>query len=98
MADGQGANANKIQRSDNIVPGATLATIGLTVPGVLVASFFTGNTVEPGLDDAGIVLLSVTLVVSMISASLGRTNILQGAVPMIIFVSYIILIFDYKRK
>jgi len=76
MADGQGDNAIKIQRSDNIVPEATLATIGLTVQGVLVASFFTGNTVELGLDDAGIVLLSVTLVVSMINASSGRTNIL----------------------
>ncbi len=70
------ANANKLQRSDNIVLGSTLATIGLTVPGVLVASFFTGYKVELGLDDVGIFLLTLTLLISVINASAGRTNIL----------------------
>ncbi len=87
------AHANKLQRSDNIVLGATLATIGLTVPGVLVASFFTGTQVELGLDNAGIFLLSVTLLISVINASAGRTNILQGVIHLTLFAAFLVVIF-----
>ena len=87
------AHANKLQRSDNIVLGATLATIGLTVPGVLVASIFTGHKVELGLDNVGIFLLTVTLLVSMINASAGRTNILQGVIHLTLFAAFLVVIF-----
>lgn len=93
MSAVKAAHANKLQRSDNIVLGATLATIGLTVPGVLVASFFTGHKVELGLDNVGIFLLTVTLLISMINASAGRTNILQGVIHLTLFAAFLVVIF-----
>ena len=93
MSAVKAAYANKLQRSDNIVLGATLATIGLTVPGVLVASFFTGNTLELGLDNVGIFLLSVTLLISVINASAGRTNVLQGIIHLTLFAAFLVVIF-----
>ncbi len=87
------AYANQLQRSDNVVLGATLATIGLTVPGVLAASYFTGNEVVLGLDDAGLFLLTVTLLISMINASAGRTNILQGVIHLTLFAAFLVVIF-----
>lgn len=93
MSAVKAAYANRLQRSDNIVLGATLATIGLTVPGVLVASFFTGHNVELGLDNVGVVLLTLTLLVSMVNAGAGRTNILQGVLHLTLFAAFLAVIF-----
>jgi len=88
------AIANKLQRTVNIALGSALATIGLTIPAVLVISLFTGRTIELGLEPVEIVLLILTLLVCTVNFVTERTNVLKGAVHMIIFVSYIILIFD----
>jgi len=88
------AIANKLQRTVNIALGSALATIGLTIPAVLAISLFTGRAIELGLDPVDIVLLTLTLLVSTVNLGTGRTNILQGAVHLILFISYIILIFD----
>ena len=50
--------------------------------------------IELGLDSVEIVLLTLTLLVGVVNFGTGRTNILQGAVHLILFISYIILIFD----
>ena len=86
------AYGNKLQRSDNIVLGSALATIGLTVPGVLLASLFTGTKVELGLDDAGLFLISITLVVSMINAAAGRTNVMQGVIHLTLFATFLLIL------
>jgi Ca2+:H+ antiporter len=49
---------------------------------------------ESGLDPVGIVLLVVTLLVSMARVLGGRANILLGAVHLILFLAYVVLIFD----
>ena len=94
MGAAKAALANQLQRTVNIALGSALATIGLTIPAVLAVSLFTGRIIELGLDPVDIVLLMLTLLVSVVNFGTGRTNILQGAVHLILFVSYIILIFD----
>ena len=94
MGAAKAAIANKLQRTVNIALGSGLATIGMTIPAVLAISLFTGRAVELGLDPVDIVLLILTLLVSVVNFGTGRTNILQGAVHLILFISYIILIFD----
>ena len=42
-----------------------------------------------GLDAKGITLLSLTLLVSSMSLSTGRTTVLQGAVHLVIFAVYL---------
>ena len=88
------AIANKLQRTVNIALGSALATIGLTIPAVLVISLFTGRAIELGLEPVEIVLLILTLLVSTVNFVTERTNVLKGAVHLIIFISYLILIFD----
>ena len=56
---------------------------------------FTGRVIELGLDAVDIILLMLTLLVSVVNFGTSRTNILQGAVHLILFISYIILMF-YK--
>lgn len=87
------ALANQLQRSVNILLGSALATIGLTVPAVLTIGLATDRTVELGLNDLEMVLLLLTLAVSTLTFTGGRTNILQGAVHLMLFLVYVVLIF-----
>ena len=85
---------NKVQRSINIFLGGVLSTIGLTVPVMLVISYLTAHEVFLGLASANDLLLAVTLVVSVVTFASGRTNILQGAVHVVLFAAFVMLIFE----
>jgi len=85
---------NRLQRSVNILLGSALATISLTVPAVLMIGLLTGRDVELGLDPVEMIMLLLTLAVSTLTFSGGRTNILQGAIHLVLFFTYIVLIFN----
>ena len=87
------AMGNQLQRSVNILLGSALATIGLTVPAVLTIGLITGKSVELGLGPVEMLMLILTLAVCSLTFSGGRTNVLQGAVHLVLFLSYIVLIF-----
>jgi len=88
------AVANRMQRSVNIFLGSVLSTIGLSVPVMLAISYLTNHDVHLGLDSANNLLLAVTLAVSVVTFASGRTNILQGAVHVVLFTAYVMLIFE----
>jgi Ca2+:H+ antiporter len=88
------ALANQLQRAINIGLGSVASTIGLTVPAVLAISLWSGEPVRLGLDGDEAVLLMLTLLVSVITFSSGRTNVLQGAVHVVLFCAYAVLVFD----
>lgn len=85
---------NELQRSLNILLGSVLATIGLTIPAILVVGLVTGQTIYLGLDAPNMVLLALTLGVSVLTFSTPRTNILLGAVHLLMFLAYLMLIFE----
>lgn len=85
---------NKVQRSINIFLGSVLSTIGLTVPVMLMISYLTAHEVHLGLSAANNMLLAVTLIVSVVTFASGRTNILQGAVHLVLFAAFVLLIFQ----
>jgi Ca2+:H+ antiporter len=78
----------------NIFLGSVLSTIGMTVPVMLIISRFTGRIVHLGLVGANDVLLLVTLTVCVITFTSGRTNILQGAVHLVLFGAFLLFIFE----
>lgn len=86
--------ADKLQRSINIGLGSALATIGLTVPAVLAIGILTRKTVIIGLSPLDSLLLILTLAVSMVNFSSGRSNIVHGLTHLILFCAFIVLIFD----
>jgi Ca2+:H+ antiporter len=88
------AKANQMQRGINICLGSALATIGLTIPAVIIVGFMTGLRVQLGLDPMDELLLALTLLISMVTFASGRTNVLQGAVHIVVFLAWIVLIFD----
>jgi Ca2+:H+ antiporter len=94
LAAFEAALANRLQRSVNICLGSALATIGLTVPAVLTIDLVTGLHVVLGLEPTEIVLLVLTLFLSVLTFGGVRTNMLQGAVHLVVFVVYLVLIFN----
>lgn len=94
MSAARAALLNALQRSINILLGSALATISLTIPAVLVIGMLTGEHVILGLNDEETVMLIVTLLVSILTFAGGRTNVLQGAVHILLFLAYVMLIFD----
>jgi Ca2+:H+ antiporter len=85
---------NHLQRSVNILLGSVLSTIGLTVPIMLVVSHLTGRRLVLGVEHANFPLLLLTLLLSVVTFGSGRTNVLQGAVHALLFVTYFLLIFQ----
>ena len=86
--------ANQLQRSINLLLGSVLASISLTIPAVLAIGLLTGRTVVLGLEAVDALLLLLTLASAQITLTSGRTNILQGAVHLLLFCAYVVLIFD----
>ncbi|WP_293323475.1 calcium:proton antiporter, partial [Parvibaculum sp.] len=83
---------NQLQRSVNIFLGSVLATIGLTVPAMLAVAYWAGFDLVLGLEPSDTIILVLMLAVSVITFSSGRTNLLQGAVHVLIFIAFLFLI------
>ncbi len=94
LAAVQAAKQNQMQRSVNILLGSVLATIGLTIPAALAIGLATGQTVILGLGPAEIVLLLTAQGVCLLTFGHGRTNMLQGAVHLLLFGVYLFVVFD----
>jgi Ca2+:H+ antiporter len=88
------ALANRLQRSVNILLGSVLASIGLTIPLVIAVSLSVGRVLVLGLDAVDTLLLLLTLVTSMLTFSLPRTNVLLGSVHLLLFFAYLMLMFE----
>jgi Ca2+:H+ antiporter len=94
LAAVRAALANQLQRAINLLLGSVLASISLTIPAVLAIGLLTDRTVVLGLESVDVILLVLTLGMSTLTFGSGRTNILLGAVHLLLFFSYLILIFE----
>jgi Ca2+:H+ antiporter len=85
------ARADRLQSSMNLAVGSALASIGLTVPAVVVASALFHFPLVLGLDPKDMVLLALTFVVSAVTLGTGRTYMMQGAVHLVMFAAFLFL-------
>jgi Ca2+:H+ antiporter len=83
------ARANRVQTSLNLAIGSALATIGLTIPAVVLTALATGLDLELGLSMQGMVLLGLTLLVASMTLGTGRTTVVQGTIHLVIFATYL---------
>jgi Ca2+:H+ antiporter len=85
------ARANRFQTSMNLAFGSAMASIGLTIPVVVAAAVALHLPLTLGLGPMDIALLALTFVVGSITLGSGRTNIMQGAIHLVIFAAFLIL-------
>ncbi len=85
------ALANRLQTSMNLAFGSALASIGLTIPVVVAVAVLLDLPIVLGLQSKDMVLLVLSLVVCSIGLGNGRTNMMQGAVQVVIFAAFLFL-------
>jgi Ca2+:H+ antiporter len=83
--------AHRLQTSLNLALGSALASIGLTIPAVVLASVWLGLPLHLGLEAKDLTLLALTFIVGTLTLSSGRTNLMQGAVHLVIFAAFVFL-------
>jgi molybdopterin-binding protein len=68
------ATRNQLQRSVNILHGSVLASIGLTIPAVLIIGMTTKRSVTLGIEGGNMPLLLLTLGASRTGTGIGLTR------------------------
>jgi len=85
------ARNNRLQTSLNLSLGSALASIGLTIPAVSVASYIYDFPLILGLDVLSIILLIISIFTVMLSLIGGRSNSVYGVVLLVNLVAYVFL-------
>ena len=85
------AARGQMQTSLNLALGSALASIGLTIPAIAVASIWLDGPITLGLGGKEIVLLALTALVSVLTFGSGRATVLQGAQHLAVFAAFMFL-------
>jgi Ca2+:H+ antiporter len=85
------ARRDRVQISFNLAYGSAMASIGLTIPAIAVASIWLKGPLELGLGATQIVLLAITVVVSGFTVLPGRATLQEGGVHLALFAAFLFL-------
>jgi len=85
------AARGRVQISLNLAYGSAMASIGLTIPTIAIASIWLEPPLELGLGATQIVLLAITVVVGALSAPLGTATLQQSGIRLVLFASFLFL-------
>ncbi|OEJ98408.1 ionic transporter y4hA [Streptomyces thermolilacinus SPC6] len=88
------ARGGRFQTSLNLAYGSAIASIGLTVPTIALASVWLPGTLVLGLGPVHLVLLALTAVVSALTVVPGRATLLQSGVHLLLFAAFVFLSFS----
>jgi Ca2+:H+ antiporter len=91
LAAVRAARRDRVQTSFNLALGSAMASIGLTIPAIAVASIWLEGPLELGLGATQTVLLAITVVVSTLTVVPGRATLLEGGVHLAIFGAFLFL-------
>ncbi|QBJ90016.1 ionic transporter y4hA [Streptomyces seoulensis] len=83
------ARRDRVQTSLNLALGSAMASIGLTIPAVALASIWLTGPLVLGLGSTHMLLLALTVVVASLTVVPGRATPLQGGVHLVIFAAYL---------
>lgn len=91
LAAARAAHRNRIQISLNLAYGSAIASIGLTIPAIAVATIWLDGPLVLGLGPIQQVLFALTIVVSVLTVVPGRATRLQGGVHLALLAAFIFL-------
>ncbi|MER8235072.1 calcium:proton antiporter [Streptomyces sp. NPDC101490] len=94
LAAVRAARRDRMQTSLNLAYGSAIASIGLTIPAIALASIWLSGPLVLGLGPIHMVLLALTGVVSALTLVPGRATLLQGGVHLSIFAAFVFLSFS----
>ncbi len=82
---------DRIQTSLNLALGSAIQSTGLTIPAIALLSTMRQSPIDLGLAPEHVVLLAITLLISTLTLSTGRTTVLQGVVHLVIFGVFLVI-------
>ncbi|MEV6950535.1 ionic transporter y4hA [Streptomyces sp. NPDC051183] len=91
LAAVRAARRDRVQTSLNLAYGSAIASIGLTIPAIALASVWLSGPLLLGLGPIHMVLLALTVVVSALTIVPGRATLLQGGVHIVLLAAYLFL-------
>ncbi|WP_409181330.1 calcium:proton antiporter [Amycolatopsis sp. VS8301801F10] len=91
LAAVRAARRDRMQISLNLAYGSAIASIGLTIPVIALASVWLKGPLLLGLGPTHIVLLALTVVVSVLTVVPGRATRLQGGVHLVLLAGFLVL-------
>lgn len=91
LAAVRAASRGRVQTSLNLAYGSAIASIGLTVPAIALASLWLPGPLVLGLGALHLVLFALTAVVSALTVVPGRATLLQGGVHLVLFAAFVFL-------
>jgi Ca2+:H+ antiporter len=87
------ARRDRMQTSFNLALGSAMASIGLTIPAIAVASIWLEGPLVLGLGATQIVLLAITAGVGALTVLPGRATVQEGGVHLVLFAAFVFLAF-----
>ena len=91
LAAGRAARQGQIQTSLNLALGSAMASIGLTIPAIAVATIWLEGPLVLGLAATQVVLLALTVAVGILTLTNGRATVLSGGLHLVVFGAFIAL-------
>ena len=91
LAAVRNARRDRVQISLNLAFGSAMASIGLTIPAIAVASIWLEGPLELGLGATQIVLLAITVVVGALAVLPGRATVQEGGVHLALLAAFLFL-------
>ncbi|MEV3988768.1 ionic transporter y4hA [Streptomyces sp. NPDC049837] len=94
LAAARAARRDRVQTSLNLAYGSAIASIGLTIPAIALATVWLSGPLVLGLGPLHLALLTLTAVVSALTVVPGRATLLQGGVHLVLFAAFVFLSFS----
>ncbi len=91
LAAARNALRERVQISLNLALGSAIASIGLTIPAIAVASIWLSGPLVLGLGPVQIVLLALTAGVGILTVIPGRATVLQAAIHLSVCAAFLFL-------
>ncbi len=87
------AKEDRMQTVINIALGASLVTILLSIPVLIIVASFLGMDINLALTPLQSILMILTILTAMITLNDGETNLMEGFVHLTLFCTFIFLLF-----
>ncbi|MFC9877921.1 calcium:proton antiporter [Nocardia salmonicida] len=85
------ARRNQVQIGLNLALGSAMASIGLTIPVIAIATIWLSGPLVLGLGATQMVLLALTVVVGTLTIVPGRATLLHSGVHLALFAAFVFL-------
>jgi Ca2+:H+ antiporter len=93
LAAVRNARSDRMQSSFNLGFGSAIASIGLTIPVIALASIWIDTPLVLGLGPLQTVLLALSVVVAALTVLPGRATLQEAGVHLVLFASFVFLAF-----